>query len=134
MPTVNLSASATVTLDGREVQRSATFACEVDDVTEQTVTVSTTYLPITNGSGTTAANVVFFLVVNTGANDAVIRVTKFGSSPLEYLFFGIPAGGHAIIPGVGTHDLAAGPSRLQVLAARTVTGTTRLIVMTGTHA
>jgi hypothetical protein len=126
MATVTITGAASVTLDGRTISKSASFIAEVDDIIEQTVEVETTYVTIGPGATPSAT---FILIVNDGANDAYVRFTISA----RYKRFGIPAGGHLLIP-CGMRDeteLAYGTPAS--LAVRASTGTTRIYVMTGKH-
>lgn len=128
MPTITIAASATVTLDGRVVSKAGTFTADVQQFTEQTVAVDATYVSI--GPPASSANhfAAFYVVVNTGANDAVVRM-EIASN--EYLFFACPAGGHLVLPCGGAQDQTV--HGFEALSARAVGAGTRLLVMVGLH-
>ena len=127
METITISATATVTLDGRIVSRTASYTCDVDDVVEQTIEVDTTYVPAISPDSN--ATPVFYLVVNNGADDALVRF-QFESGPANYIFLSVPSGGQLCIPAYGG-DTAGATPKLTAMHIRAVSTNTRLFIMAG---
>lgn len=129
MATITITGQASVTVDGKEVKQSASFSADVDSVVERTVEVDTTYITIFTNSQT--QNPVFTVITNPGADEALIRLKLIGVT--EYVFFGIPALGHLVLPS--SSQTAAGDYvRFDALAARAVNSNTRLVVVMGLKA
>lgn len=123
MPTLTLTASATVTTDGTLVQIGATtFQADVRFFNQVTKNVTNAY------SAVTANGFVFALIENKGADAVIVRLNTSGG---DYIRFAIPSGGHALIPGrtaVEGLDIAA-TSGLAI-RSRTATGS-RVVVHIG---
>ena len=126
MATITISGNASVVLDGKTLATSDSFTAEVDDVSEYTTHVYAAYIPISPASTKNA----FYVVVNNGTADAVLRLT-IGAT---FSFFPIPVGGHIVIPAAGRTDTGTAVAAFTAAHAGAVTGFTRLYVMVGHHA
>ena len=125
MAIVNVSNSATVTIDGRVISTSGTFAADISDLWEQTLEVGTTYI-VCGGQN---QNAVFYLFINNGSEDAVVRFT-LGA---DYARFPLKAGAHMLISSsIRITDGTLWP--LVDPAIRALSGSTRVQMMVGTHA
>jgi len=89
MAKITLTGTAAVTLDGRAFSNSGTYVADVSDVAEQTRDVTNTYIQVSG-----ATTFVFLLVANLGTDDVIVRV-DLGA---DYVNFGIPPGGHLLLP------------------------------------
>ena len=122
MAAISISGSAVLSLDGKSFIESSTFEVDVTDITEQTRDVTDTYYDI----GVTGYS--FLFVANIGTDDVIVRFTMSAS---YYAFFGVPPGGHVLLPGGGAGGSSLG---FTVPAIRSVTSAgSRVIIMMGTQ-
>lgn len=124
MPTLTLTASATVTTDGTLVQLGATtFQADVRWFNQVTKDVTNTYSTVTATGG-----FVFALIENKGSDAVIVRTTTSGG---DYIRFAIPAGGHALIPGrTAVEGLDISATSSLAIRSRTATGS-RVVVHIG---
>ena len=122
MAQASITATATGTLDGDTFNAGGTGVVDVTQITEQTRDVTDTYVSMISRPFS------FIVVVNKGDDDVLVR---FRADTATYLFFGIPPGGHLLMPGNGT-DGNGLFNRLTDPSIRSVTSAgSRVFVMIG---
>ena len=122
MAQASITATATGTLDGATFNAGGTGVVDVTQITEQTRDVTDTYVAMTGSQFS------FIVVVNKGDDDVLVR---FRLDTATYLFFGVPPGGHLLMPGNGM-DGASLFGRLVEPSIRSVTSAgSRVFVMIG---
>lgn len=120
MATLTVNGTASVTVDGKLVKKSATYLADVRSLLEGTKDLSDTYSVIS------AQGFTFALIENVGDDSIIVRMNGVGS---DYVRYGIPPGGHAFIQG-RTGTAASGMAVSKVLVARSVTSAGSRIVFT----
>lgn len=121
MAKITLSAQAGVVVDGEVSSMRASWTVDVNDVSEQTRGIDTTYIQLKQD------NFLFIAIANIGAEDAVLRV----SVGANYLRFKVPASGHLLIPGSGM--LAGTLVPFVDPSIRTIANTSRIKVIIGSE-
>lgn len=124
MPTLTITASATITTDGTLVNVGATnFQADVRWFNQITKNVSNTYDTVLSAGG-----FLFALIENKGSDTVIVRMQTSGG---DYIRFSIPAGGHAFLPGrTAVEGLDISGSGSLAIRSKTSTGS-RVVVHIG---
>lgn len=123
MATITISGNASTVKDGVASSMTADFVAEVNHVIQFTRDVSDAYEVVSSSTA------MFYFIANIGTDRVRIRVV----CPTGYMFFGIPPGGHVLLPGAGGDD-ANGVSYFQHLSARSMSSNgSRLVVTIGVN-